>query len=173
MRKFRILPIILIVILFSCKQQEKVNIPPEIIVDKLPEKDMPYLEVKESQLKSTNPEEDKRKAQILYSAYKRGIKYVILDTLNFELIYPIKSGDEINISPLLNEYIECNVYYSNKSIQKWFTEQPEITEQLKQALKTRYAKEKPKNITFADGSYMMDWSVFEKTIKKYREDIKK
>ena len=173
MKKFRILPLILIVAFFSCKEQEKINVPPTIKVDKLPEKDMPYLRVDESELKSTNPEDNKRKSQIAYSAYKRGYKYVFLDTINFRLVYPIKSGDEINISPLLNEFIECNVYYSNKSIQIWFKEQPKNTELLKDALKTTYAKEKPKNITFADSSYMIEWSEYVGIIKKYRQDIKK
>ena len=151
----------------------KNNTSSTITVNKLPEKDMPYLEVKESELKSTNPEEDKRKAQIAFSAYKRGIKYVILDTLNFELIYPIKSGDEINISPLLNEYMESHVYNSNIFIQTMFKEQPEHTELLKQSLITAHSKERRKNLTFVDGSHLPEWSVFVGIIKKYREDIKK
>ncbi|MEN8120073.1 MAG: hypothetical protein ABFS35_06990 [Bacteroidota bacterium] len=173
MNKFKHALLILMVVFFSCKQTNNVNISPKIIVNKLPEKDLPYLKVDESQLKITSPEEDKRKAQIMLSGYKRAYKYIDLDTINFNLIYSIKSGDEINISPLINEYIESIVYFSNKNFQAILKEHPEHIEGLKDAMKKKFSKEGRANKEFVNNLPDRVWSLMIGGVKKYREENQK
>lgn len=106
----------------SCNNESVKNEKPkensEILQTKLPEKDMPYLEIKESQLKSSDGLTDEQKMQILYSALKRSMKYIEQDSTTLMSHVLIKSGNEINISPLLFEYLEITVKQTNEGIKK-------------------------------------------------------
>ena len=167
-----ILSLFLIVLFIACEQNDnKTNtiIPPKIEITELAEKDMAYLDIDESMLKSTNPEEDKRKMQIVYSAYKRAHKYIKFDTTNNKLICKIKSGDEINISPLLYEYIKAVVYFGNKNQENAIKKHPEIKEELYKASKRAFNESDNENIKITN-EYLPEWSSFVEGIKKYREE---
>lgn len=156
-------------------KNEKPKVSSEIVQNTLLEKDMPYLEIKENQLKSSNGLSDKQKVQILYSTLKRGSKYIKQDTVTLMSHLTIISGDDINVSPLCYEYLEILVKQANDGIEWGLKTRdsialanglPLIKDKSSFLIDWAASSETMSNEGITDGS---QWQVFMKAIEEYRQ----
>jgi len=158
-------------LLYSCNiSNEKNKLNPKIAVNTEAEKNMPYLNIKESSLKSLDVKTNLLNKQIAYSAYKRATKFIDHDSITLKMVYKIESGEQINISPLLQDFIEGIIYFSNKEIEEALEKNPGLKKRLLTSKQVVFSGEqRQKEFTNKE---IPSWAKAYKIIQDYRK-IKK
>lgn len=124
--------LLVVVFIYSCNtDNEEYMSGKKVKIESITENNMPYLDINENDLKSTNLKSNILNAQISYSAFKRAMKFIEQDSISFLLKYQITSGKDINISPVLQDLIEGIIYFSNQGIEEAIKNNPELKEALK------------------------------------------
>jgi len=115
MKKIALLLVAIIFVIFGCNNEESKTEALKNHSQRIANK-YPYINLKSENMNGITLKDSLMRKQMMYSAYKRAVEYMTYDTTTCKIVYSIKNGKEIGISPLLQELIKFSIKKSNDNI---------------------------------------------------------